>query len=242
MLMALPAPDDKSIRISFSIYKPIKGYDIEDAIAHITIATAKLEKAGNVKAAILKSLNGSWAAVFSVRKDTFNADCSAQNPAAVNDDSVAPEYLTAVVRLVESGWFHLISSEHKDCSCAQVRVGDIVSVRRIYTDCVNQEVLSYSCLAVTKAYFPQIQGNSSCAFYKSMDGKLIIGLSTWDSAESAYGIVDATTGSPGEAYWKDLGAKKLKYEVCQVVYVTAPISLTNSGNGDSPEFQRSNGL
>jgi len=201
-------PSEKSFGVTFGIYKPASGYDIDDAVRHIRAAIASAEQAGSVRAAILSSVNGSWVAVF----------CDWRGAAPSLYD--LSEEATAVLRKVDCGCFHLISSEPREASVAPLSVGDIVSVRRIYTDNKTQELLAYSCLAVLKAYFAQIKGLLSSAFYKSEDGMLIVGLSTWDNAGSASALLESCGGSPGEAYWRDLNAKKLKYEVCRVVYIT----------------------
>jgi hypothetical protein len=201
-------PSEKSAGITFGVYKPASGYDIDDAVRHIRAAIASAEQAGSVRAAILSSVNGSWVAVF----------CDWRGAAPSLYD--LSEEATAVLRKVDCGCFHLISSEPREASVAPLSVGDIVSVRRIYTDNKTQELLAYSCLAVLKAYFAQIKGLLSSAFYKSEDGMLIVGLSTWDNAGSASALLESCGGSPGEAYWRDLNAKKLKYEVCRVVYIT----------------------
>lgn len=201
-------PSEKSAGITFGIYKPASGYDIDDAVRHIRAAIASAEQAGSVRAAILSSVNGSWVAVF----------CDWRGAAPSLYD--LSEEATAVLRKVDCGCFHLISSEPREASVARLSVGDIVSVRRIYTDNKTQELLAYSCLAVLKAYFAQIKGLLSSAFYKSEDGMLIVGLSTWDNAGSASALLESCGGSPGEAYWRDLNAKKLKYEVCRVFYIT----------------------
>nr|ADE76574.1 unknown [Picea sitchensis] len=53
-------PSEKSAGITFGVYKPASGYDIDDAVRHIRAAIASAEQAGSVRAAILSSVNGSW--------------------------------------------------------------------------------------------------------------------------------------------------------------------------------------
>eukprot|EP01018_Ginkgo_biloba_P029870 Gb_06988 [translate_table: standard] len=225
--------------MSFGIYKPLKGYDIDDAVLHITKATASLER--TVRTAIVKSVNGSWVAVISVWKD---ASINVETDSITNLHGLSAELAckdsTPIVRIVDSGWFQLSSQEHKDIAFAQLRVGDIVNVRRIYSSRRKQEVLAYSCLAIMKAYFKDMKGIRSYSFHKSIDGKRIIGLGIWDSIESASALLEKSTGSPGEAYWKGLGAKMLKYEVCMVVHVTeepaAVKTFTHDLGGESLHF------
>ena len=94
---------------------------------------------------------------------------------------------------------------------------------RIHSTRKKQEVLAYSCLAILKAYFKQLKGIRSYAFYTSLDGKLIMGLGIWDNVESASALLKESNGSPAEPYWYGLGAKMIKYEVCRVSFVsTAP--------------------
>jgi hypothetical protein len=120
--------------------------------------------------------------------------------------------------MVDSRWFELDCEEVKErLTFGQKRVGDVVSVRRIYSEGKNQEKLAYCCLAVLKAYITTREGLHSYSFYNSLDGKSIIGLGRWESADSAYNEVHCCTA---EAFWKSLGAKKLKYDVCRVVYVS----------------------
>eukprot|EP01018_Ginkgo_biloba_P029871 Gb_06987 [translate_table: standard] len=203
--------------MSFAIYKPLKGYDIDDAVLHITKATASLER--TVRTAIVKSVNGSWGrfsfhvAVISVWKD---ASINVETDSITNLHGLSAELAckdsTPIVRIVDSGWFQLSSQKHKDIAFSQLKVGNIVNVRRIYSSRRKQDMLAYSCLAIMKAYFKDMKGICSYSFYKSIDGKRIIGLGIWDSIESASALLEKSTGSPGEAYWKGLGAKMLKYE------------------------------
>ena len=80
--------------------------------------------------------------------------------------------MNCAVRIVESGWFLLGSQEiSKGVPFAQISLGDIVSLRRIYMPSWKiQEVLSYSCLAILKSYFAQLRGLLSYSFYDSLDG------------------------------------------------------------------------
>lgn len=227
---------EESEWVSFGIYKPTAGNDIEDAVAHVRSLVAG---AGNLRAIILKSVNGSWVAVFTACK-LGASTCSGLSYLGNNNKCCGEDSVGGVVRVVEGGCFQLIDEEHRD-DFGRLSVGDIVSVRRIYTDLENQEVFAYSCVAVQKAYFGQMEGLLSYAFYKSKDGKLIVGLGIWDGAHNAAAPLDPKRGSPGEAYWKDLGADNLKYEVCQVVYITKekqPIQIVGRESQRPPEFQR----
>jgi hypothetical protein len=130
--------------------------------------------------------------------------------------------MDCAVRIVESGWFRLSSQElSKGVPFAQLSLGDIVSLRRIYMSSSKiQEVMSYCCLAILKSYFSRLKGIFSYSFYDSLDGKEIIGLGVWDSIESASVLEKHPKTNPSLPFWKELGAKKLKYHVCQVVYIT----------------------
>eukprot|EP01018_Ginkgo_biloba_P029868 Gb_06967 [translate_table: standard] len=229
--MALSLPVDETIRISFAICKPMEGWEIEDAVDHVTKFTVGLEGAGCAKSAIMKSVRGSWAAVFSIWDGAACAHDSMENWHEASESSKDP---TSVVKLVESGWFQLSCQEHRDVSFAQLKVGNIVSLRRIYSSRDKHDVLEYCCLALLKAYFRKIEGLFSCTFYKSIDCKRIFGLGIWDTVESASAILDESKGSFGEVYWKDLGAEMLTYEVCQVVYVTEETALETFTNRNRP--------
>jgi len=217
--MALALPREESSRVALAIYKPITGYNIHDALRHMSTALIPaLHKAGSTKAAILKSVNGSWVAIFSVWK----AALSEKDDSRIADQ-LGKDWASSVVRVVEWRWFHLSCDEHRDVSFAQLRFGDIVNLRRIQSSRKKQEVLAYSCLAIMKSYFKQTKGLRSYTFYTSVDGKRIMGLGIWDSIQSASALLGESNGSPAEPYWYGLGAKSVKYEVCQVVFVsTAP--------------------
>jgi hypothetical protein len=59
--MALALPRDESSRVALAIYKPITGYDIHDALLHITTTfIPALHRAGSTKEVVLNSVNGSW--------------------------------------------------------------------------------------------------------------------------------------------------------------------------------------
>lgn len=221
--------------ISFGIYEPQNGCDIHEAVAHMARVAALLEKRNNIDVAILKSLEHSWAAVFAVWKGGSSGDGPALN---LPEAAAFTKGMQCAVRIVDSGWFRLSSQEiSRDVPFAQLSLGDIVSLRRIYMPSWKiQDALSYCCLAILKSYFSWLKGLLSYSFYDSLDGKQIIGLGVWDSVESASVLAnndDNPNANPWVAFWKSLGAKKLKYHVCQVVYVTyqSPCSLQNSRPG-----------
>jgi hypothetical protein len=142
--------------------------------------------------------------------------------------------MDCAVGIVDSGWFRFSSQEiSKGFPFAQLSLGDIVSLRRIcMSSWKTQEVLSYCCLAILKSYFSLLNGIFSYSFYDSLDGTQIVGLGVWDSVESASVLEKYPNTNPALPFWKGLGAKKLKYHICQVVYVTyrSPV-LENSRPG-----------
>eukprot|EP00253_Pinus_taeda_P024349 PITA_24349 len=206
--------------VSFGIYEPQGSCDIHDAVAHMATVAALVEKKSNIKVAILKSLQHSWAAIFAVSIGESDAD----NRAMLNLPEAAAftKGMDCAVKIVDSGWFRQSSQElSRGVPCAQLSLGDIVSLRRMYISSWNkQDLLSYCCLAVLKSYYSGLKGILSYSFYDSMDGTKIIGLGVWDSVETASFLEKNPDSNPALPFWKDLGAKKLKYHVCQVVYVT----------------------
>jgi len=223
--------------VSCAIYEPRDGSDIHDAVTHMARVASLLEKKNSIKVAILKSLEQSWAAVFSVWKGGSSSDGLAPD---LPEAAAFTKGMTSAVKIVDSGWFRLTSREiSRGVPSAQLSLGDFVGLRRIYTSSWKiQDMLSYCCLAILKSYFTRLKGILSSSFYESLDGKQIIGLGVWDSIESASVLVnkdDDPSVNPWVSFWRSLGAKKLKYHVCQVVYVTFPDppSLQNS----RPAFQ-----
>eukprot|EP00253_Pinus_taeda_P011994 PITA_11994 len=221
--------------ISFAIYEPQHGCDIQDAITQMSRVAALLEKGNNIDVAILKSLEQSWVAVFAVSKGESIANGLGLN---LPEAAAFTKGMTSAVKIVDSGWFRLTSREiSRGVPFAQLSLGDIVGLRRIYTASSKiQDMISYSCLAILKSYFVRLKGILSSSFYESLDGKQIIGLGVWDSVESASVLVnndDNPNVNPWIVFWKSLGAKKLKYDVCQVAYVTFgdPCNLENSRPG-----------
>merc|ERR1711915_188982 len=120
------------------------------------------------------------------------------------------------------GWFQLTSQEiSRGVPFAQLSLGDIVSMHRMYiASRKKKDLFSYSCLAILKSYFAGLKGVLSYSFLDSMDGRRIIELGVWDSVESASFLENNHKSNPALPFWKDLGAKKMKYDVCQVVYVS----------------------
>eukprot|EP00253_Pinus_taeda_P008406 PITA_08406 len=208
--------------ISFAIYEPQHGCDIQDAVTHMARVAALLEKGNNIDVAILKNLEQSWVAVFAVSKRESSANGLWLN---LPEAAAFTKGMTSAVKIVDSGWFRLTSREISGgVPFARLSLGDIVSLRRIYTSSSKmQDMISYRCLAILKSYFVRLKGILSSAFYVSLDGKQIIGLGVWDSVESASVLVnkdDNPNVDPWIVFWKSLGAKKLKYDVCQVAYAT----------------------
>ncbi|XP_057866938.1 uncharacterized protein LOC131074360 [Cryptomeria japonica] len=205
--------------VSFGIFKPEEGCDIDDAVAHMSTVASLLEKTHNLNVAILRSLDFSWAAVFAAYKDgSQNEDKSTLN---LPEAAAFTRGLKCAVRIVDSGWFRLTSQQTvKGAPFAELLLGDIVSIRRIYCSWKIQDILSYSCLAILRSYFNSFKGMISASFFDSLDGKQIIGFEVWDKVESALAVEKNPQRNPALAYWKDVGAKEVKYHVCQVVYVT----------------------
>ncbi|GLJ14451.1 hypothetical protein SUGI_0233640 [Cryptomeria japonica] len=158
--------------VSFGIFKPEEGCDIDDAVAHMSTVASLLEKTHNLNVAILRSLDFSWAAVFAAYKDgSQNEDKSTLN---LPEAAAFTRGLKCAVRIVDSGWFRLTSQQTvKGAPFAELLLGDI-----------------------------------------------IIGFEVWDKVESALAVEKNPQRNPALAYWKDVGAKEVKYHVCQVVYVT----------------------
>ncbi|GLJ14459.1 hypothetical protein SUGI_0233780 [Cryptomeria japonica] len=220
----------QSMSVSFGIFKPNDGCDIDDILVHMTAVAASLEKSRNINVAILRCLDCSWAAVFAVAKEgSQSADRTALNlPEAV----AFTEGLKCEVKIVDSGYFTLNSQQtSKGELFAQLSLGDIVSVRRIHCGSKRQDMLSYSCLAILKAYFNRLNGVYSYSFYDSLDGKRIIGLGVWNNIQSALAMVKYPETNPALPYWKEGGAKQLKYHVCQVVYATQTVFTTDCDPG-----------
>ncbi|KAH9314414.1 hypothetical protein KI387_023041 [Taxus chinensis] len=206
---------NRNVRVSFAIFEPEGECDINDAVAHMTKVAAVIEKSSDINVAIIKCLDNLWAAVFIVWKGEGlqNAENSALN---LPQAAAFTKGLKCAVRTVDSGWFQPSSQQtSRGIPFAQLSLGDIVSIRRIYCSGKRQDVLSYSCLAILRSYFDHLEGIISCSFYDSLDGKQIIGLGVWDGIESASVLVKHPDKSPGLTYWKDMVEKELKYHVCQ---------------------------
>ncbi|XP_057866993.2 uncharacterized protein LOC131074390 [Cryptomeria japonica] len=205
--------------VSFGIFKPHNGCDIDDVIVHMTAVAASLQNTRNINIAIFRCFDCSWAAVFAVGKEgsQINDRTSLNLPEA----AAFIERLKCEVKMVDSGYFTLNSQQTSAGELfARLSLGDIVSVRRIQCSSKRQDMLSYSCLAILKSYFNRLNGVNSYSFYDSLDGKRIIGLGVWDNIQSALSMVKYPENNPALPYWKEAGAKQLKYHVCQVVYAT----------------------
>ncbi|KAH9314413.1 hypothetical protein KI387_023040 [Taxus chinensis] len=225
------AGNGQNARASFGIFRPEEGCCIDDAVAHMVKVALLLENNRNINVAILKCLDNSWAAVFIVWKGggSQNAEEWALN---LPEAAVFTKGLKCAVRTVDSGWFQPSSQQTRQgVPFAQLSLGDIVSIRRIYCSWKRQNMLSYSCLAILRSYFNCFKGLISYSFYDSLNGKQIIGLAIWDSKESASALIKYPHTSPALPYWKEVGVKDLKYHVCQVVYATPTTSNQNSRPG-----------
>ncbi|GLJ14443.1 hypothetical protein SUGI_0233550 [Cryptomeria japonica] len=169
--------------VSFGIFKPEEGCNIEDALAYMATVATLIEKTHNITVTILRCLDFSWTAVFAAGKDeSLNEDKSTSN---LPEAAAFTKGLKCAVRIVDSGWFRFTSPEPgKGVPFAKLSVGDI-----------------------------------------------IIGLGVWDRVESALALEKYPHRNPALPYWKDMGAKKLEYNLCQVVYVTYRSGAQNSRPG-----------
>lgn len=213
---------EQCVRVSFAVFKPQEGCHIDDVVAQMVAAAASIEKCSSsrsgISISILRSISRNWVAAVAEKKDQEDANPWLNLPEA----AAFTKGFSSAVGMVDSGWFEMNCEESKARFPAfgQKRVGDVVSVRRIYSGGKNQDKLSYCCLALLKSYFTKTEGLHSYTFYDSMDGTRIIGLGKWESADKAYTALGKPNGCSAEAFWKSLGAKKLKYDVCRVVYVS----------------------
>lgn len=92
-------------------------------------------------------------------------------------------------------------------SLLHVCVGDVVHLRRIISSksCLK-DVLSYSCLAILKAYFPHTEGLHTYSFYRSLDGSRMAAMGVWQSLDTATNFLHAPDGAREERFWSSLGA------------------------------------
>lgn len=147
--------------------------------------------------------------------------------------------ISSLADAIDVSWYEVSCWDFKDKRPAgatdQLSKGDVVHLRNVtLADYHNdrpglnpQELLSYSCLAITKAYFHQVEGLLSCIFYKSLQycgvdcssGKMM-GLGIWQSEQAAYAFFTSPAGSPAEWYWRSLGAQ-VALGLYEVVLVTA---------------------
>lgn len=202
-------------RVSFGVYKPRAGCHTDDVVAQMLRTAASIEKRStNINITVLRCIRGDWVAAVAENKATEDANPWLNLPEA----ATFTKGLSSVIQTVDAGWFELACEERKEgFSFGQKRVGDVVSVRKIYSEGKNQDKLSYCCLAVLKSYFTNTKGLNSYRYYTSLDGKSIIGLANWESEDLAFNKENRCTG---ETFLKSLGAKKLRYDVCRVVYAT----------------------
>lgn len=205
--------------VSFGRFKPEDGCNIEDAVTHMATVASLIEKTHNITVTILRCLDFSWVAVLATcKEESQSEDKSSSN---LPEAAAFTKGLKCAVRIIDSGWFRFTSQEAgKGVPFTELSLGDTVSMRRIHCSWERQDNLSYSCLAILRSYFNCFKGMSSLSFYDSFDGKQIIGLAKWDRVESALALEKNPEGNPALPFWKDMGAKKLEYNVCQVVYVT----------------------
>lgn len=102
-------------------------------------------------------------------------------------------------------------------SSRHLSVGDIVHLKCIASGkpCL-EDVLSYSCLAILKAYFPHTDGLLSYAFYRSLNGSRMAAMGVWESFDAASTFLHAPNGAHEERYWRSLGAKT-RFGIYEVV-------------------------
>jgi len=202
-------------RVSFGVYQPREGCLTDDVVAQMVRTAASIEKRRtNISITILRCIRGDWAAAVAESKAREDVNQWLNLPEA----ATFTKGLSSVIQTVDAGWFELACEEGKEgFQFVKKRVGDVVSVRRIYSEGKTQDKLSYCCLAILKAYFTKTQGLHSYRYYTSLDGKSIIGLGSWDSEDLASNKEHRCTA---ETFLKSLGAKKLRYDVCRVVYAT----------------------
>lgn len=100
---------------------------------------------------ILRSISKNWAVVVAEKRGEEDANPWLNLPEA----AAFTKGFSSAVRMVDSGWFDMNCEESKLGLPAfrQNGVGDVVSVRRIYSGGKNPDKLSYCCLALLKAYF-----------------------------------------------------------------------------------------
>lgn len=212
---------EQCVRVSFSIFKPQEGCNVDDVVAQMVAAAASIEKCSSrsdISIYILRSISKNWAAAVAEKRGQEDG-----NPwLNLTEAAAFTKGFSSAVRMVDSRWFEMNCEETKLGLPAfgQKRVGDVVGVRRIYSGGKNHDKLSYCCLALLKSYFTKSNGLHSYTFYDSVDGKRIIGLGKWESVDAACSALSKANGCSAEAFWKSLGAKKLKYDVCRVVYAS----------------------
>lgn len=219
--MSLVISRDDSSGVSFAVFKPQPQFTRDDLLDCLSSSCSSFQKRGFAKFAILKSLStspSSWVAVYSIWK---NAPAPDKAPSNEHSQLQAfKETVSSVAVTIHEDWYEIYCWDCKVAiPCPQLSQGDVVHLREIIGKSEQQELLPYSCLAILKAYFQQIEGLLSCTFYKSASKSRMIGLGVWQNAQAAYAFIGQAGGTPGECYWRSLGAKS-KFLMYEVVFVT----------------------
>ncbi|KAH7298820.1 hypothetical protein KP509_25G060100 [Ceratopteris richardii] len=97
-------------------------------------------------------------------------------------------------------------------------VGDTVHIRCVESGRSKtplQDMLSYSCLAILRAYFPKTEGLRSYTFYRSLNGTKVAGLGVWQDAITASSFLNAPDGACEESFWRSMGATT-RFEIYEV--------------------------
>merc|ERR1711915_495329 len=124
-------------RVSFGVYKPRAGCHTDDVVAQMLRTAASIEKRStNINITVLRCIRGDWVAAVAESKATEDANPWLNLPEA----ATFTKGLSSVIQTVDAGWFELACEERKEgFSFGKKRVGDVVSVRKIYSEGKNKD-------------------------------------------------------------------------------------------------------
>ncbi|KAH7437181.1 hypothetical protein KP509_05G059900 [Ceratopteris richardii] len=186
---------------------------VHDNVGRLSVKSSMYEPRALLRSASFHNVTG----------DGLTSSMPCSTPSPMHGDAEQTPFSSPCLSLASS--CPSPSSSHSTESILRVHMslGSIVHLRNVVGGRKEdriQDMLSYSCLAILKAYFTQTEGLLSYTFYRSLDGSRMTGLGVWQNAFAAATFLNAPDGAPEEKYWRSIGAGT-RFQIYEVVSLIA---------------------
>ncbi|KAI3466847.1 hypothetical protein Pfo_023510 [Paulownia fortunei] len=210
--------NNRNLDVSFFLFRPIVVH-ADDLVEALKQFSSYTESLGCVHSSIFRSIHGNMIIWYGAWMKRTNEKKQMLIAALLS-------MLTNVANmaiLTDHSFFDAYAGESRDCSpAAKFFTGDIVSLSSatLSANRLNENSVSYACLAIFKDRFHKTDGARAGVCFKSQSMPRIVGLIVWKSLQFCYSYILTSDYRKTLLPYLDGFDLDVKYDVFRVVYVS----------------------